>query len=59
MTLRGPPGSLGLEGEIGTRKQVRHYAMRCAMEGFHKAKRKPARRLVVAVPEENVGGIMR
>ena len=31
MTLRGPPESLGLEKEIRTRKQVRDYAIRCAI----------------------------
>src|ERR1035437_8108037 len=38
MTLRGPPESLGLEREIRTRKQVRDYAIRCAIEGGHEAK---------------------
>jgi len=38
MTLRGPPESLGLEREIGTRKQVRDYAIRCAIRGFHEAR---------------------
>jgi hypothetical protein len=38
MTLRGPPESLGLEREIFTRKQVRDYAIRSAIEGGHEAK---------------------